>query len=626
MNRQYVDDIRKEIQDYLIKKGISPNKSFNCLNPEHEDKNPSMSLNKKYQNVHCFACGVTYDIFDLIGFDYNIINFQDKYIKACELFGYSNENNHITNNEDKTNIILELYSKRDTLSDYLSNRGISNNLIENYKIFEKSNRLYFPIYSDNKCTGWTSRSIVDSDKHRYINSQGIMGIWNSDYIKSDGNNTKIFVTEGIIDALSIEEHGQNALAVCGASNGRKFLSLCEKFINTAKTWNIVLCGDPDDSGKKMVQILYNGLTKLGINVSKMDLEPCDGDINDLHINNPDKLKQLMENIEFDNNSPINSNQSYTNDCASEILDIFLKDCVNRGKIGGISTGFKSLDKILDGGLYSGLYVIGAVSSLGKTSFMLQIADYISQQNNDVIYISLEQSKFELIAKSLTRIISNIDSDENKANSLTIRDIMSYKGKSPELLNQAKKIYLQGCSSLFLKEGLGNINAVNIREMVQDHINNRQKNPIIIVDYLQILSPISDSYTDKQNIDRSIVELKRISRDFDIPVLVISSFNRENYKYAVSMESFKESGAVEYSSDVLLGLQLKGVGTRDFDINGAKQKIPRELEVVLLKNRNGIPYSKISMKYDPRFNYIYEDTKSRIKKIKDTSFLINMDIY
>ena len=45
----------------------------------------------------------------------------------------------------------------------------------------------------------------------------------------------------------------------------------------------------------------------------------------------------------------------------------------------------------------------------------------------------------------------------------------------------------------------------------------------------------------------------------MPVLGISSFNRDNYNNPVGMQSFKESGAIEYSSDVLIGLQFKGVG-------------------------------------------------------------------
>jgi hypothetical protein len=72
-----------------------------------------------------------------------------------------------------------------------------------------------------------------------------------------------------------------------------------------------------------------------------------------------------------------------------------------------------------------------------------------------------------------------------------------------------------------------------------------------------------------------------------------------------MESCKESGAIEYSSDVLIGLQLKGVEMSEFDVNAAKKKSPREIELVILKNRNGISGDKLEYKYYPLFNYFEE---------------------
>ena len=72
-----------------------------------------------------------------------------------------------------------------------------------------------------------------------------------------------------------------------------------------------------------------------------------------------------------------------------------------------------------------------------------------------------------------------------------------------------------------------------------------------------------------------------------------------------MEAFKESGAIEYSSDILIGLQLKGAGKKDFDANEAKTKNPREIELVVLKNRNGATGKKVELEYYPLFNYFKE---------------------
>ena len=72
-----------------------------------------------------------------------------------------------------------------------------------------------------------------------------------------------------------------------------------------------------------------------------------------------------------------------------------------------------------------------------------------------------------------------------------------------------------------------------------------------------------------------------------------------------MEAFKESGAVEYSSDTLIGLQLKGAGKKDFDPTEEKRKDPRQIELVILKNRQGKVGDKILFEYYPMFNYFID---------------------
>lgn len=68
----------------------------------------------------------------------------------------------------------------------------------------------------------------------------------------------------------------------------------------------------------------------------------------------------------------------------------------------IPTGFNKLDAVLDGGLYEGLYIVEAISSLGKTTLITQMADNIAQKGNDVLIFSLEMARAELMAKSISR--------------------------------------------------------------------------------------------------------------------------------------------------------------------------------------------------------------------------------
>jgi replicative DNA helicase len=162
--------------------------------------------------------------------------------------------------------------------------------------------------------------------------------------------------------------------------------------------------------------------------------------------------------------------------------------------------------------------------------------------------------------------------------------------------------------------------------VERHIKITGNKPVILIDYVQILAPYNERATDKQNTDKSVLELKRLSRDYSIPVIGISSFNRDNYTQPVNMAAFKESGAVEYSSDVLIALQYEGMDYQPKEKDGDRQKRIRELleqqiaigksgkaqsiQVKILKNRNGSKGDTV-IDFYPMFNLFSEKGKSGI---------------
>ena len=132
--------------------------------------------------------------------------------------------------------------------------------------------------------------------------------------------------------------------------------------------------------------------------------------------------------------------------------------------------------------------------------------------------------------------------------------------------------------------------------------------------MQILAPADVRASDKQNTDKAVLELKRLSRDNGIAVIGISSFNRDNYTAAASMAAFKESGAIEYGSDVLIALQPAGMKEASSDRDKAKNKeklddckasATRSIEAVILKNRNGKTGGKVPFSYNAMFNYFAE---------------------
>lgn len=88
MDREQARETAKGmIEAYLQQRGINTRKAFSCLNPQHADSNPSMSFDRKNNRVHCFSCGASYDVFDLIGMDYGLTDSKAIFDKAYEFLG-----------------------------------------------------------------------------------------------------------------------------------------------------------------------------------------------------------------------------------------------------------------------------------------------------------------------------------------------------------------------------------------------------------------------------------------------------------------------------------------------------------------------------------------------------------
>ena len=140
----------------------------------------------------------------------------------------------------------------------------------------------------------------------------------------------------------------------------------------------------------------------------------------------------------------------------------------------------------------------------------------------------------------------------------------------------------------------------------------------MVDYLQLLSPHDPRATDKQNTDKAVLELKRISRDYKIPVIAVSSLNRANYQNAIDLEAFKESGAIEYSSDVVMGLQYEGQGSK-IDKAAAQQQKQRKMELRILKQRNASTGMSITFDFYSFANYYHETGEKKKSEDKATGW-------
>ena len=612
--------LKDQLQSYLEGKGIDIHKPFHCLNPEHDDHNPSMSYDPKRNRIKCFSCGVDYDTFGLIKAEYGIIDDKDVYAKANELFPTA-QNQHKTSpeipsqNAVKTrsnkphHAYLEQCAKDVQLTDYFAKRGIGKHTADLFRLgYDKKTGFAVIPTSDG---AYVSRNVDPNCKQgdRYRKSSGEAHVFNHACISSD---RPIFVVEGEFDALSMAEAGQEAIALGSATNKGKLFSLLEK---QRPKHPLILALDQDDAGIKASAEILIELEAKGIKAIDPKIYGEYKDANEfLMADRNGFIEAVKTALKAAESLAGAEREAYEKNSAKSHILAFLDGIAESANTSAITTWFKELDAALGGGLYEGLYVIGALSSLGKTTFTLQIADQIAQQGYDVLFISLEMARTELMAKSISRLTYMFDEAHAKtARGITdgkryFADEDGYGGYSDEEKQHIKNCvmeYEKYAQHLYFMEGIGTISANDVRQMVEKHKRITGKAPVVMVDYLQLLAPNNPRATDKQTADQSVMILKQISRDYKVPVIAISSLNRNSYKDPIEMKSFKESGGIEYSSDVLIGLQPTGIGESDFDVDEYKRRDPRGVDVVILKNRNGSTGEKVTFEYKPAYNHFEE---------------------
>ena len=262
---------------------------------------------------------------------------------------------------------------------------------------------------------------------------------------------------------------------------------------------------------------------------------------------------------------------------TDTLQDYLSYIQDDTQVKKIRTGFNKLDNLLNGGLPNGLITLGAIPSLGKTTFALQVADNMaSMENTKVLFFALEMTRFDIISKSLSRMsyltddLSNYTFDDLLANN----ELVDYEA----LLSKYEPI----ANNLYTIDYIYDIRDIEafIRQFKDLHEN---ENIVVIIDYLQYIL-CGNNGNDKQVIDIITKRLKELAKELNICIIEISSLNRTNYSGSITMESFKESGSIEYTSDILMGLEyvINGANEREFK---AKRN-PRKITLSVIKNRYG----------------------------------------
>lgn len=268
---------------------------------------------------------------------------------------------------------------------------------------------------------------------------------------------------------------------------------------------------------------------------------------------------------------------------ADLIDGFMADLENPTP--GYRTGFKYLDLLING-LKPGVFVIAAPPSAGKTTLVKQLADQVAEFNEGVpvLFLSYEQSAEELRIKSLARL-------SRKENQM----IREGKIKGQAIEDAAEK-YRDIGRRLKIIEADFHHNIGTIRLLAQREKLQTRKAPVIVIDYLQVVPVADPKLKDKRaEVDFLVSELRRLAREIGSPVIVVSSMPRSEYR-TVQMSGFKESGGIEYGTDIAAIMDVKGENA---------EMSERTIDLAVIKNRAG-RRKKINFRYEMKYDLFNEE--------------------
>ena len=256
---------------------------------------------------------------------------------------------------------------------------------------------------------------------------------------------------------------------------------------------------------------------------------------------------------------------------------------NRGSVTGIPTGFIDLDYKTSGMQPSDLILIAARPSMGKTAFVLNIAQHMAFKNDVTAAIfSLEMSKEQLVNR-LFSLESKVDSQSIRTGNLSDDDWA-------KLIESAGII---GKSNLIIDDTPG-ISVSELRSKCRKYKLEHNLG-IIIIDYLQLMTGSKRSDSRQQEISDISRSLKEVARELSVPVIALSQLSRaveQRPDHRPMLSDLRESGAMEQDADVIMFIYRDDYYNKDSE----KKNIA---EIIIAKQRNG-PIGTVELVWLPNY--------------------------
>ena len=266
------------------------------------------------------------------------------------------------------------------------------------------------------------------------------------------------------------------------------------------------------------------------------------------------------------------------------MDRIEKASRNQGNVTGIAKGFLDLDYKTAGMQPADLVLVAARPSMGKTAFVLNIAQHVAFKLNQTVAIfSLEMSKEQLVNR-LFSLESRVDSQHLRTGNLTD---MEWE----KLIESAGVI---GQSNLIIDDTPG-ISIAELRSKCRKYKMDHDLK-MIIIDYLQLMSGGGrGSESRQQEISDISRSLKALARELSVPVIALSQLSRaveQRPDHRPMLSDLRESGAIEQDADVVMFIYRDDYYNKDTDKKGIA-------EIIIAKQRNG-PIGTVELVWLPDY--------------------------
>lgn len=288
----------------------------------------------------------------------------------------------------------------------------------------------------------------------------------------------------------------------------------------------------------------------------------------------EKVETIMENTEkkvFDILQKRNSGEFVSiKDIVFHSLESVETAAKNKGSVTGVATGFYDLDYKTAGLQRSDLVLIAARPSMGKTAFVLNIAEYVALRSNVTTAIfSLEMSKDQLVKRILS-MHSKVDSQAIRSGDLN----------DDEWLKLVESARVIGNSNLIIDD-TSSISISELRSKCRKYKLEHNLG-LVIIDYLQLMSGSKKSESRQQEISEISRSLKALAREIDAPVVALSQLSRaveQRPDKRPMLSDLRESGAIEQDADVVMFIYRDDYYNHDSEEAGVS-------EIIIGKQRNG----------------------------------------